>query len=127
MRVMDSMKEASQSFVIMMELIEKAGKVIAEITGAEAGARAYRRAKSTPRMEMERSSAREGSLALDIPGQPIELELYPSDEEGKGYMRVNPTVAVSFNETAEGGIDSLTLYLPDGSTFTRPRIDDSDR
>ena len=37
LRVMDSMKEASQSFVIMMELIEKAGKVIAEVTGAEAG------------------------------------------------------------------------------------------
>lgn len=36
-RVMDAMKEASQSFVIMMELIEKAGKVIAEATGAEAG------------------------------------------------------------------------------------------
>jgi len=36
-RVMDAMKEASQSFVVMMELIEKAGKVIAEATGAEAG------------------------------------------------------------------------------------------
>jgi CubicO group peptidase (beta-lactamase class C family) len=68
-----------------------------------------------------------GRLALDIPGQPIELELYPPDEEGKWYMRVNPTVAVSFNETAEGRIDSLILYLPDGTTFTRSRIDDSDR
>ena len=66
----------------------------------------------------------DGRLALDIPGQPIELELYPPDEEGKWYMRVNPTVAVSFNETAEGGIDSLTLHLPDGATFTRKRIDD---
>jgi len=36
-RVMDAMKEASGSFVIMMELIEKAGQVIAEATGAEAG------------------------------------------------------------------------------------------
>ena len=36
-RVMDAMKEASQSFVIMMELIEKSGEVIAEATGAEAG------------------------------------------------------------------------------------------
>jgi len=36
-KVMDAMKEASQSFVIMMELIAKAGKVIAEVTGAEAG------------------------------------------------------------------------------------------
>ena len=36
-RVMDAMKEASQSFVIMMELIEKTGEVIAEYTGAEDG------------------------------------------------------------------------------------------
>ena len=36
-RVMEAMKEASQSFVIMMELLEKAGEVIAEVTGAEAG------------------------------------------------------------------------------------------
>ena len=36
-RVMDAMKEASQSFVIMMELMEKAREVIAEVTGAEAG------------------------------------------------------------------------------------------
>jgi L-seryl-tRNA(Ser) seleniumtransferase len=36
-RVMDAMKEASQSFVIMMELIEKAGEIIAKATGAEAG------------------------------------------------------------------------------------------
>jgi len=36
-RVMDAMKEASQSFVIMMELLEKAGEVVAEATGAEAG------------------------------------------------------------------------------------------
>ncbi len=36
-RVMEAMKEASQSFVIMMELLEKAGEVVAEATGAEAG------------------------------------------------------------------------------------------
>jgi L-seryl-tRNA(Ser) seleniumtransferase len=36
-RVMDAMKEASQSFIVMMELIEKAGKIVAEVTGAEAG------------------------------------------------------------------------------------------
>ncbi|MDH5792804.1 MAG: serine hydrolase, partial [Candidatus Bathyarchaeota archaeon] len=66
----------------------------------------------------------DGRLALDIPGQPIELELYPPDEEGKWYMRVNPTIAVSFNETDDGRIDSLTLHLPDGTTYTRKRIDD---
>lgn len=36
-RVMDAMKEASQSFVIMMELIEKSGEFLAKVTGAEAG------------------------------------------------------------------------------------------
>ena len=66
----------------------------------------------------------DGRLALDIPGQPIELELYPPDEEGLWFMRVNPTVAVSFNETEDGGIDSLTLHLPDGTSYTRKRLDD---
>jgi CubicO group peptidase (beta-lactamase class C family) len=66
----------------------------------------------------------EGRLALEIPGQPIELELYPPDEEGKWYMRVNPTIAVSFNETDDGRIDSLTLHLPDGSAYTRKRLGD---
>lgn len=36
-RVMDAMKEASQSFVIMMELIERSGEFLAKVTGAEAG------------------------------------------------------------------------------------------
>jgi CubicO group peptidase (beta-lactamase class C family) len=66
----------------------------------------------------------DGRLALDIPGQPVELELYPPDEGGRWYMRVNPTVAVSFNETDEGLVDSLNLYLPDGTTYTRKRIDE---
>lgn len=37
LRVMEAMKEASQNFVVMMELLEKAGQIIAEVTGAEAG------------------------------------------------------------------------------------------
>ena len=41
-------------------------------------------------------------LALELPGQQIELELYPPDDEGKLYIRINPTVAVSFSETDEG-------------------------
>ena len=65
-----------------------------------------------------------GRLALAIPEQPI-LELYPPDDEGKWYIRVNPTVAVSFNETDDGRIDSLTLHLPDGTTYIRKRIDDN--
>ncbi len=36
-RVMDAMKEASQSFVIMMELIERSGEFLAKMAGAEAG------------------------------------------------------------------------------------------
>ena len=36
-KVMDAMKEASQSFVIMAELLLKSGEYIAEVTGAEAG------------------------------------------------------------------------------------------
>jgi CubicO group peptidase (beta-lactamase class C family) len=63
-------------------------------------------------------------LALDIPGQPI-LDLYPPDEEGKWYIRINPTLAVSFNESEDGRIDSLTLHLPDGTTYTRKRTDDT--
>jgi hypothetical protein len=66
----------------------------------------------------------DGRLALDIPGQPIELDLYPPDEGGIWYLRTNPTVAVSFNETDDGGIDSLALHLPDGTTYTRKRIGD---
>jgi hypothetical protein len=66
----------------------------------------------------------EGRLALEVPGEPIELELYPPDEEGKWYIRINPTVAVSFNETDDGRITSFTVHLPDGTTLLRERIDD---
>ena len=66
----------------------------------------------------------DGRLALDIPGQPAALDLYPPDEEGIWYIRVNPTVAVSFNESGDGEIQSLDLYLPDGTVLTRQRIDD---
>ncbi len=67
----------------------------------------------------------EGRLALDIPGQSIKLELYPPDHDGKWYIRANPTIAVSFNETDDGRIDSLILHLPDGTTYIRKRIDDN--
>jgi len=66
----------------------------------------------------------DGRLALEIPGQPTELELYPPDDEGKWYLRVDPTIAVSFREADDGTIDSLTLHLPDGTTYTRKRISD---
>jgi CubicO group peptidase (beta-lactamase class C family) len=62
-------------------------------------------------------------LALDIPGQPNTLELYPPDEEGKWYLRLNPSIAISFNENEAGEIESLNLHLPDGSTYTRRRLE----
>jgi len=65
----------------------------------------------------------DGRLALNLPGQPISLELYPPDDEGRWYMRVNPTVAVSFNVGEDDEVDSLNLHLPDGTALTRPRID----
>ena len=64
----------------------------------------------------------DGKLALVIPGQPVELDLYPPDENGMWVMKLNPTVTISFNEV-DGKIDSLVLYLPDGTTYTRKRIE----
>ena len=64
----------------------------------------------------------DGRLALDIPGQPVLLELYPPDDDGRWYMRVNPIVAISFNESGGGEVQSLNLHLPDGTTLTRQRI-----
>jgi len=66
----------------------------------------------------------DGRLALDLPGQPISLELYPPDDMGIWYLRLNPTVAVSFNEGEDDKIHSLNLHLPDGTALTRQRIDD---
>jgi len=63
----------------------------------------------------------DGVLALVIPGQPVELDLYPPDENGMWVMKLNPTVVVSFNEI-DGIIDSIVLYLLDGTTYTRKRI-----
>ncbi|EMR73883.1 penicillin-binding protein, beta-lactamase class C [Thaumarchaeota archaeon SCGC AB-539-E09] len=60
-------------------------------------------------------------LALVIPGQPIELDLFPPDEDGLWYLKINPTVAIGFNEI-DGKIDSMVLHLPDGTTYTRKRI-----
>ena len=65
-----------------------------------------------------------GRLTMDLPGQPISLELYPPDDAGRWYMRLNPAVAVSFNEGEDGSIHSLNLHLPDGTAITRQRIDD---
>ncbi len=66
----------------------------------------------------------DGRLAIELPGQPISLELYPPDDMGIWYMRLNPTVAVSFNEGEDEKIHSLNLHLPDGTALTRQRIED---
>jgi hypothetical protein len=64
----------------------------------------------------------EGRLALNISGQPTLIELYPPDDLGKWYFRVNPTIAISFNETEDDGVTSFTVHLPDGLTLLRPRM-----
>jgi len=65
-----------------------------------------------------------GDLAIDIPEQPIPLALSPPDEEAKWHFRLNPQVAIVFNEGADGKIESFTAYLPDGTALLRPRIED---
>jgi len=64
-----------------------------------------------------------GNLALDIPGQPVPLELSPPNEEGKWHIRLNPQVAIAFNESTDGKVESFTAYLPDGTTLLRPRLE----
>jgi len=65
-----------------------------------------------------------GRLALNIPGQPSLIELYPPDGEGKWYIRANPSIAISFNISEDDEVISFTSHLPDGTTFIRPRIRD---
>jgi CubicO group peptidase (beta-lactamase class C family) len=65
-----------------------------------------------------------GRLALDIPGQPVLLELSPPDEEGKWYFRLNPQLAIAFNESTDGKVESFTAHLPDGTTLLRQKIEE---
>jgi len=60
-------------------------------------------------------------LAIDVPGQMV-YELYPPDEEGVWLFRVTPDISVSFNETATGQVDSLTMYQT-GQEFVLPQIE----
>ena len=60
-------------------------------------------------------------LAIDVPGQMV-YELYPPDENDKWAFRVTPDISVSFNETATGQVDSLTMYQ-DGEEFILPQIE----
>jgi hypothetical protein len=63
-----------------------------------------------------------GRLAVKIPEVAVVLELYPPDEEGKWHMRLNPAVAISFQEDDNGNVVSFTSHSPEGD-FVRPRVD----
>jgi len=60
-------------------------------------------------------------LAIDVPGQMV-YELYPPDENDKWVFRVTPDISVSFNETPNGQVDSLTMY-EGGEEFIMPQIE----
>jgi CubicO group peptidase (beta-lactamase class C family) len=60
-------------------------------------------------------------LAIDVPGQMV-YELYPPDENDKWAFRVTPDISVSFDETATGQVDSLTMYQA-GQEFVLPQIE----
>ena len=61
-------------------------------------------------------------LAIQVPDSLVILELFPPDEEGKWYVRLNPTLAISFNEAEDGRIVSFTAHTPEGD-FVRPRVE----
>jgi len=60
-------------------------------------------------------------LAVDVPGQMI-YELYPPDEEGMWFFRVTPDISLSFNETPDGEVDSLTMYQA-GMEYIMPQTE----
>ncbi len=63
-----------------------------------------------------------GCLAIEQRESLILLELYPSDEEGRWYVRLNPTVSVTFTEEDDGRVVSFTAHTPSGD-FVRPRVE----
>jgi hypothetical protein len=60
-------------------------------------------------------------LAIDWPGEMI-YELYPPDEQGIWVFRVSERFALSFNETPDGRIESLTYYQDD-KQYLMPRAE----
>jgi len=60
-------------------------------------------------------------LAADVPGQMV-YELYPPDEEGMWFFRVTPDISLSFGETPDGNVESLTMYQA-GQEFLMPRVE----
>jgi hypothetical protein len=49
-------------------------------------------------------------------------ELYPPDEESMWFFRVTPDISLSFSETPDGEVESLTMYQA-GQEFLMPRIE----
>jgi len=60
-------------------------------------------------------------LAVDVPGQMV-YELYPPDEDGIWFFRVTPEISVSFEETPDGKVESLTMYQA-GMEFVMVQIE----
>jgi len=61
-------------------------------------------------------------LAFEVPEQMVILELYPPDEDGWWELRVNPGVAVRFDESEDGRIESFTVRTREGETV-HPRVE----
>jgi CubicO group peptidase (beta-lactamase class C family) len=60
-------------------------------------------------------------LALKIPEAMVILELFPPDAEGRWIMRLNPSVAISFQEDDAGNVISFTAHTPE-EEVVRPRL-----
>ena len=64
-------------------------------------------------------SAKEGVLAVNVPGQ-MNYELKSPDEEGKRYFRLTNTVAVSFERDDTGAVVGMQMHQG-GMNFELPR------
>jgi CubicO group peptidase (beta-lactamase class C family) len=66
-----------------------------------------------------------GRLGIKVPDVLVILELYPPDEEGKWHLRLRPEIAISFNESEDGRVESFTSHTPEGD-FVHPRVESVD-
>jgi hypothetical protein len=64
-----------------------------------------------------------GHLAMKVPEAMVILELFPPDADGRWIMRLNPSVAISFQEDEAGNVISFTSHAP-GEDVIRPRLQD---
>jgi hypothetical protein len=62
-------------------------------------------------------------LAIKVPQVAVPLELYPPDEEGKWFFRLNPTASISVRVSEDGLVLSFTSHSPEGD-FVRPRVEE---